>query len=208
MTASLIAVALDRVARFAHRRELVWQSRWVSELRWFAFLRAINTGNRRLTNEQLLDPFHRLGFVDVAAYQAAGNVTFRCVDPGAADEDRIELALADAYGFEVPTFVRSAGEVEAIAREEPFAPADVAASAGKIQVTFLREEPSPQQIDDLAAPVPPEDRVRVHGREWYWLPVDGISTSNLPVGRIEALLGPMTMRTLGTVARISAKYSP
>ena len=47
--------------------------------------------------------------------------------------------------------------------------------------------------------------MRVVGREWYWLPTDGISGSALPVTRIEALLGEMTIRTLGTVARMYAK---
>jgi uncharacterized protein (DUF1697 family) len=179
----------------------------VSDFRYFAFLRAINTGSRRLTNEQLLEPFQRLGFVDVAAYQAAGNVTFRSDDPGTVDEARIEAALADAYGFDSPTFVRSAEEMAAITGDPPFPAAEVTASAGKVQVTFLRDEPSAQQIADLDSLVPPEDRVRVRGREWFWLPVDGISTSNLPVGRFEALLGEMTMRTLGTVTRMSAKFS-
>ena len=56
------------------------------------------------------------------------------------------------------------------------------------------------------AMVPVEDRVVVSGREWYWLPVEGVSTSTLPVSRIEALLGEMTMRTLGTVARMHAEF--
>jgi hypothetical protein len=101
----------------------------VSGRRYYAFLRAINTGDRRLTNAQLVAPFHELGYVDVAAYQAAGNVTFRCNDPEAVDEQRIEAA-----------------------------------------------------------------------------PVEGVSTSAVPVGRIEALLGEMTMRTLGTVTRMFAKF--
>jgi uncharacterized protein (DUF1697 family) len=54
--------------------------------RYYAFLRAINTGNRRLSNEQLLAPFLELGFTDVAAYQAAGNVTFRSAAPDLVDE--------------------------------------------------------------------------------------------------------------------------
>jgi hypothetical protein len=45
----------------------------------------------------------------------------------------------------------------------------------------------------------------VIGREWYWLPTEGISGSTLPVGRVEALLVEMTIRTLGTVAQMAAK---
>jgi uncharacterized protein (DUF1697 family) len=173
--------------------------------RHFAFLRAINTGKRRLTNDQLLAPFVDMGFSDVAAYQAAGNVTFRA-DAGTLSEADVEVALADAYGFDVPTFLRSAIEMEAIVRAQPFAPKAVAASSGKVQVTLLRKAPSGDQLVALESLVPAEDQVRVVGREWYWLPVAGISTSAMPVGQIERVLGEMTMRTLGTLQRMAAKF--
>jgi uncharacterized protein (DUF1697 family) len=179
----------------------------VSQPRYYAFLRAINTTNRRLTNERLLAPFHELGFIDVAAYQAAGNVTFRCADPDAVDERRIEAALAEAYGFETPTFVRTAAEIEAIVTSQPFTDHEFAGNAGRVQVTFLRAAAPPDRISTMMELVPPEDRVVVSGREWYWLPVDGLSTSALPVGRIESVLGEMTMRTLGTVTRMYTKYA-
>ena len=178
----------------------------VSERRYFAFLRAINTGNRRLTNERLLAPFVELGFTDVAAYQAAGNVTF-CSDDS-VDAHHIERAMAAAYGFDTPAFIRSAAEVRAIADVEPFSPTEIAATAGKAQVGFLRSRPSPDQITALAELAPAEDLVRVIGSEWYWLPVEGISGSKLDVGQVGALLGEMTMRTLGTVARMSSRFAP
>ena len=172
--------------------------------RYFAFLRAINTGHRRLDNGQLLAPFETMGFSEVAAYQAAGNVTFRSGVP--VDERSIEAALATSYGFETPTFVRSSAELAAIFAAEPFPPDAVAATEGKVQVAFLRAAPSDEQRVALAELVPDEDQVCVIGREWYWLPVEGISASKLPVGQIEGVLGEMTMRTIGTVQRISAKF--
>ena len=172
--------------------------------RHFAFLRAINTGTRRLSNKELLAPFEAMGFRDVAAYQAAGNVTFRSDAP--PDEHSIEVALARSYGFETPTFVRSEAELATIVAADPFPPDVIAATAGKVQVAFLRAEASDGQGVAVAELVPDEDRVRLLGREWYWLPVAGISTSRLPVGQIERVLGEMTIRTLGTVQRIVAKF--
>lgn len=173
--------------------------------RYFAFLRAINTGNRRLSNEQLLAPFEAMGFGDVAAYQAAGNVTFR--SDAKVDERPIEAVLATAYGFATPAFVRSSAELAAIVAAEPFTPEAIAATAGNVQVAFLRVAPAEGQRHAVAELVPAEDQVRLIGREWYWLPVAGISASKLPVGRIEGVLGEMTIRTLGTVLRISAKFA-
>jgi len=172
--------------------------------RWFAFLRAINTGTRRLTNEQLLAPFEALGLDDVAAYQAAGNVTFRTT--ASVDEVSIESVLRKAYGFATPTFVRSADEVRAVVEATPFAADALAATAGRLQVAFLRAEPSAEQVAAVADLTPDDDRTVVIGREWYWLPVDGVSTSKLPVGQVERVLGEMTMRTVGTVQRMAAKF--
>ncbi|HSP27885.1 MAG TPA: hypothetical protein VLN74_05000, partial [Ilumatobacteraceae bacterium] len=88
-----------------------------------------------------------------------------------------------------------------------FADHELARTAGNIQVTFLRTAAPPEQTAAVLALVPPEDRVVVSGREWYWLPVGGVSTSDVPVGRVESLLGEMTMRTLGTVTRMHAKFT-
>lgn len=74
-------------------------------------------------------------------------------------------------------------------------------------MTFLRSEPSAGILRQVAELVPDEDLVRVIGREWYWLPVAGVSTSELPVKAFEALLGEMTMRTLGTLERMLVKYA-
>jgi hypothetical protein len=45
----------------------------------------------------------------------------------------------------------------------------------------------------------------VVGREWYWLPTTGISTSTLDVRAIERALGRGTTRTHNTVTRLHAK---
>lgn len=174
--------------------------------RHYAFLRAINVGERRLSNEELLEPFVRAGFADVAAYQAAGNIAFRRDDDAHVDVAALEAALAEAYGFETPVFVRRSDELRAIVDASPFTDAELAATEGRVQVTFLRNAPDEQAIASVAEVVPTDDRVVVSGREWFWLPRSGVSTSQLSVGGIERIVGPMTMRTLGTVHRMLAKF--
>lgn len=175
--------------------------------RYFAYLRAINTGGRRLTNDQLMEPFLRLGLRDVAAYQAAGNITFLSDDPDAVRTERLEAATVEAYGFESPVFVRSHAEVSAIARATPFSDEELARTEGRIQVSFMHRTPGESAVAAALALVPTEERVVFSDREWFWLPIRGVSDSQLPVSAIEGLVGPMTMRTLGTLSRMHAKYS-
>ncbi len=175
--------------------------------RYFAFIRAINTGGRRLSNEQVLAPFVELGLHEVAAYQAAGNVTFVTDDAALADPELLSSALARAYGFEAPTFVRTATELGEVVSARPFTDGELAGSDGRVQVTFLGREPDSAAVAAVAELVPAEDRVVLMGREWFWLPVRAVSESGLPVGRIERVVGPMTMRTLGTVTRMWGRWA-
>jgi uncharacterized protein (DUF1697 family) len=176
-------------------------------VRMCAFIRAINTGHRRLTNDQVLAPFRALGLDDVGAYQAAGNVAFRSDRDARALEVELSAALSDAFGFDAPTFVRTAGELRARVAEQPFDVEVVAATRGKTQIAFLASEPDEDQVAAAQELVPADDHVAFVGREWFWLPSAGVSDSSLPVSAVERLLGPMTMRTVGTVTRMLARFA-
>ena len=165
--------------------------------RYYVFLRAINTGDRRLSNGQLVEPFIREGFNDAAAYQAAGNIAFRCDNGAGVNAESLEPVLCEAYGFEAPAFVRRADELRAIVDSCPFTDEELTATEGRVQLTFLRHEPDERAIASLSELVPTEDRVVVSGREWFWLPQADVNTSRLPVGVIEQLFGPMTRERSG-----------
>lgn len=172
-----------------------------------AFIRAINTGGRRLTNTDLLRPFHALGLSDAAAYQAAGNVVFTSPADPLDLETELAAALGEAYGFDAPTFVRTLAHLRSCVTDLPFPTEVVAATEGRTQITFLAEAPGDDRISAALALVPDEDHVAFVGREWYWLPRAGVSESQLPVTRIERIVGPMTMRTVGTVERLVTKHT-
>lgn len=167
----------------------------------------MNLGGRRITNKELCACFVELGFASPSAFLASGNVIFSTAR-GTADQigEKIETGLAEALGYEVPTFLRSAEEVRAIAAHEAFPAEVVARSRGKLQVALLPAEPptaARRQVLDLATEA---DRLTFHGRELYWLPSGGISESSLDVATIEAAVGPWTMRTRRTLERLTAKY--
>jgi uncharacterized protein (DUF1697 family) len=109
---------------------------------------------------------------------------------------------------EVTAFVRTAAEVAEVSGCQPFPAEVIAATDGKVQVTFLRYEPEPAGVETVMAHATDQDRLRVIGREWYWLPTAGISTSTLDVKAVERVLGRGTTRTLNTVRRLHARLSP
>ena len=178
--------------------------------RYVAFLRGMNLGGRRISNDDLRAAFEGLELTGVATFRASGNVVFDGPDGvGAADvSTKIEAGLAAALGYEVPVFLRSCEQVAAIAERAPFPAKEVEASAGKLQVAMLPGEPGKPARKEAIGMSTDEDRLAIEGSELYWLPSGGISESDLDLKTLESELGPWTMRTMGTIEQIAVKHCP
>src|SRR5262249_42296902 len=108
-----------------------------------AFLRGMNLGKRRITNDELCRAFARIGFEDARSFRASGNVAFTAPQATpAALAARIEEGLGRELGYPVPTYVRTAAQMREVARAEPFTAAESARSTGKLQVGLLASAPA------------------------------------------------------------------
>src|SRR3954468_19140659 len=176
--------------------------------RYVAFLRGMNLGGRRIKNEELRRHFEEMGFDEVATFRASGNVIFSA--PGRESESklaqRVEAELDARLGYEVPIFLRSIDEVAAIAAQRPFDSKRAFTSKGKLQVSLLKEKPSAAANKKALALATDDDQLTIEARELYWLPCGGISESDLDLKAIEAVLGPGTIRTMGTIEQIATKH--
>ena len=169
-----------------------------------AFLRGMNLGGRRLTNEELRGHIAALGFEDAEVFLASGNVALA----GGASrspqriEEILERGLASALGYDVPTFVRSRAQLLEIAAAAPLA----REGWGKLQVALLREQPSAAARSETLAHAGPQDLLAFGERELYWLPAGPMSNSELDLRAIDGLLGAITIRTKNTIERMAARY--
>jgi uncharacterized protein (DUF1697 family) len=173
-----------------------------------AFLRGVNLGKmRRVGSRELREIFEAQGFSEVSTFRTSGNVVFTAdAQPQKDLASHTERRLADELGYEVAVFLRSAKQVRAIARQEPFPRKQVEASHGKLQVAMLSSAPSKAARSEVLALATEEDRLAFGDLELYWLPSGGTRDSTLNVTTIEKILGPTTMRTKGTVELLAAKY--
>lgn len=178
----------------------------MADEQWFVFLRGMNLGNRRLTNDELVAAVAACGCESPRAYQASGNVVVR----DGRDHDALADALANGLevelGYPVPVFLRSAPQLRALAESEPFSEEELAASSGKRQVVLLHEPVPDEALDDLTALVPDDERVVPDGTELHWLPAAGLSDSQMDLRRLDELTGGTTIRTHGTIQRLAAKF--
>jgi uncharacterized protein (DUF1697 family) len=98
--------------------------------------------------------------------------------------------------------VRTAAELEALDRAEPFATATL---AGKPQVMLLFEPPTAAveaAVVDLASD---DDLLAFGDRALHWLPSGGVTDSSLELDKIARLVGLNTMRTTNTIRRLVAR---
>jgi len=170
--------------------------------RQVAFLRSINVGGRRVKNAELIEILEGLGLEEVAAYQAAGNLIFT----GDIGEQALAAGLTEALGYEVPVLIRSLTEVGEVANCAPFSAAELEASTGKIQVSLLATAPNPAAVETVLSLESDEDRLRIVGRELYWLPLGKMSDSELNHRPIDRALGLRTTRTQGTLQRLFKRF--
>ena len=173
-------------------------------MRYAAFLRAVNLGrNRRVSGAELRAIFEKLGLEDVASFRTSGNLVFEAPRDMTA---QIEKALESELGYDVGVYLRTAAELREIASHDPFKPAETKASKGKLQVSLLSEKPTAAKRKQVLALATDQDRLAFGKRELYWLPSGGTMESELDRKAIDALVGPTTMRTKGTVEQLAAKY--
>lgn len=173
-----------------------------------AFLKGMNLGNRRLTNEELRGHFEANGLTDVATFRASGNVVF--ADPDGRGEralaELIEAQLARLLGYPVAIFVRTGPELQKIAAAEPFNAATRARLHGKAQVMLLGAKPGAPARRKALGLAGNEDALAFGACELFWLPAGGVSDSALDMKALERALGPATVRTAGTIEQIATRH--
>ena len=173
--------------------------------RYAAFLRAMNVGGRRTTNEELTGYVAALGYGDPKAFLASGNLVFDSTKRSSKSvAQHLRRGLSAALDYDVPAIVRRFDELEALVDFAPFAGA---AEAGKPQLILLAERPDAEQLATLDLLSTQDDQLVVEGREIHWLPSGGLMDSGLDLALIERTVGPVTVRTRRTVERLWSRFS-
>jgi uncharacterized protein (DUF1697 family) len=167
----------------------------------------MNLGRRRLTNATLVAAFRDLGFDQVAPFLASGNVVFKTKKQAIEKlTKKLESGLEAALRYPVPTFLRSADDVQRIATHEPFDEAMLAPSTRNVQVMLLQMTPSPKARRHVLSLETQDDHLAFGERELYWLPLGNMSASELDLKSIEKAVGPTTTRAQRTLVRLAAKF--
>jgi uncharacterized protein (DUF1697 family) len=172
---------------------------------YVALLRGVNVGGKnRLPMKGLAAMFAEAGCTDVVTYIQSGNVVFRATEACAARlPAAISKAVADRLGFRAPVVMRTAGELRAVARGNPFLRGGTSAEAESLQVMFLANRPSSAGVAALDPERSPPDEFQVKGREIYLRCPNGVGRSRLTNEYFDSKLATTsTMRNWRTVLKL------
>jgi uncharacterized protein (DUF1697 family) len=132
------------------------------------------------------------GFTNVRTYIASGNVLFTSRLAAEKVKAKLEKTLAKRLGKHFPVMLRSADELKAIVKGNPFP--DV--PANRLLVMFLDEAPPKDSVASVK--IPARERLELRGRELYIHFPDGMGKSKLKI----PFAGTGTGRNMNTVQKL------
>ena len=160
-----------------------------------ALLRAVNVGGTgTLPMADLRTICESLGFTDVRTYIQSGNVVFGCAATEAHVKTVLQARLSTHMHKPVDVLLRSASEMTAVLRRNPFP----LAPGNKVYVLFFDQAPEKARFAGIK--IPGREEMRPAGRELYVHYPDGMGRSKLNLSG----LGVATARNINTVTKLVA----
>ena len=172
-------------------------------MKYVALLRGINVGGKNLlAMKELIAMVGDAGGTDVVTYIQSGNVVFRA---SAATAKKVPAALERAitkrFGHRVPVVMRTAAELMAVVRNNPFLTAGAAPDT--LHVAFLADMPVAANVAALDPRRSPPDAFEVRGRDIYLHLPAGVAKTKLSNAYFDARLATTsTVRNWRTVLKL------
>jgi uncharacterized protein (DUF1697 family) len=168
--------------------------------RHVALMRGLNVGAaNRIGMPVLAELFSRHGAADVRTYIQSGNVVYAAAPKVAAALPRkVSQALEDERGLSVPLVTRTAQELEAVSKNNPFLKAG--ADLKTLHVVFLADEPAKDAVAKLDPKRSPGDELVVRGRDIYLRLPNGVAKTKITNAWLDSTLKTTsTLRNWNTV---------
>jgi uncharacterized protein (DUF1697 family) len=179
---------------------------------YVALLRGINVGGKRtIPMKRLVEVFVAAGCKEVRTYIQSGNVVFRA-PPALASKlsSVLPRAIAKATGFDVPVVIRSADELKAAVKRNPFSKKGT--DAELCHLMFLADLPEAARVKKLDPSRSPPDELVVVGRDVYLRLPNGAARSKLTNAYFDSALATVSTlrnwRTVLTLLEMTAAEPP
>jgi uncharacterized protein (DUF1697 family) len=161
---------------------------------YVALLRAVNVGGRKLLMDDLRDIAAALGFANPRTFIASGNLLFGSDLSETRVKSMLEKSIAEHMAAAVPVMLRTAAELERVAKANPFS----GEPGNRVAAIFLDRSPPSDTIE--RARNLDDERIAIGEREVYVAYGEqGMGRSRLRIPAVEA----GTARNMNTVAKLA-----
>lgn len=170
--------------------------------RLIALLRAVNVGGRKLPMAQLRALCAELGWEDARTYIQSGNVVFSAPGEGMEIEGRLEAAIKERFGMDVPVMVRTPVQWSGYVSANPF-PDAARDEPNRLQLLVSKRPPDKDAADTLMERAQAGEMIKAAGGAlWFHFP-EGVGTSKLTPALIDKAAGSAsTSRNWRTVLKL------
>jgi uncharacterized protein (DUF1697 family) len=169
-----------------------------------SLLRGVNLGpHNRMKMDALRAVLEALGLRKVETYVQSGNAVFLAkVAANRALAAKIETAIEEDFGFQIPVILRTADELRRTVAANPFRCREDIEPA-KLLVTFLESTPDKASGERLRELNTSPDEVHLVGRELFVYFPAGAGRSKFPWPKVDKMLQTHgTARNWNTVVKL------
>ena len=162
---------------------------------YVALLRAVNVGGTtKLPMAELKAMCADAGFARTKTYIASGNVVFESKEPAAKVKTALENRLHKYAGKPVAVLLRTAAELQAVLKANPFAKT----KPNFTYAVFLNEKPPRDTLDRVGGLK--DEEIKLGKREIYVHYPSGMGRSKLKIPAVSS----GTARNINTIAALAA----
>ncbi len=176
---------------------------------FLSILRGINvSGQKKVQMTELKILYEELNFKNVLTYIQSGNVIFKNEN----DRDlsnRIEKKILEKYNFEVPVLIRTSDEMQNIINNNRFLKIENI-DLNKLYVTFLAENPTKEDIDNIEKHDYKPDEFYISGKEIYLYCPHGYGRTKLTnvffENKLKVVASTRNWRTTNELANLTKSH--
>ncbi|MGB5555396.1 MAG: DUF1697 domain-containing protein [Flavobacteriaceae bacterium] len=156
---------------------------------YVVLLRGINVGgHKKIKMAELRTMLEKHDFKNVRTYIQSGNVVLNSDEKNAhIVEQKIQLALRDTFGFDVPVLVKSVTDLNIILRENPFQESEDLAN-NRVYFVLLQEAPATDSINSIDPKNYPSEQYHITNACVYLLFGEGFGNAKLNTNELERKL--------------------
>lgn len=138
-------------------------------VKYISILRGINVGGKRkILMADLKDLYSQLGFENIITYIQSGNVIFTAPTSENSHQiaAKIQKAISDTYGFDVPVIIRTDNEIKEAVKANPYQEEEQT-DIKQLHLTFLGEAPLKENIEVLEQTSGIKDRYQINTKDIF-----------------------------------------